>query len=237
MARAFRDFSYRGNIPSLPSVGFGAAYHSLLKNHPFATWSTARLEGLDFTFPEVQIIMSGMTVGGHPLHDLDEVRAIAEGWGLVVRAAKEQRTVTRELVESINRTVSRTVSLDPGTFRSCSDIGGEGGTARTPEGNYQAPGRSELEDLWGWWESHAPENVAERALIRVPFMARSQFFWDGNKRTAVMTSSLELVTHGFMPLTISGNRQEDWHRSLTHLFMRADATDLLSVLGDSAQPV
>ncbi|MGV0360137.1 hypothetical protein [Corynebacterium mastitidis] len=47
-------------------MGFDAAYHALLKNHPFATWSTARLEGLNFTFPEVQTIMSGMTVGGHP---------------------------------------------------------------------------------------------------------------------------------------------------------------------------
>lgn len=69
-------------------MGFAAAYHALLKNHPFATWSTACLEGLNFTFPEVQTSMSGMTVGGHPLHDLDEVRAIAEAWGLVVREAK-----------------------------------------------------------------------------------------------------------------------------------------------------
>ncbi|WPF66173.1 MULTISPECIES: Fic family protein [unclassified Corynebacterium] len=218
-------------------MGFGSAYHALLKNHPFATWSTARLEGLNFTFPEVQTIVSGMTVGGHPLHDLDEVRAIAAGWGLVVGAAKEQKSVTRELVEEINGTVSRTVSLDPGTFRSRSHIGGADGTVRTPEGDYRAPGREELEDLWEWWEAHAPGEVVERALIRVPFMARSQFFWDGNKRTSVMAASLELVTHGFMPLTVSGNRQLEWHQALTELFIRDDATDLISVLGDSAQPL
>ncbi|MBC3186886.1 hypothetical protein H7347_09970 [Corynebacterium sp. zg-331] len=233
----FGGFSHPSPLPDLPRVGFDIAYHALLKNHPFATWSTARLEGLNFTFPEVQTIMSGMTVGGHPLHDLDEVRAIAEAWGLVIREAKKHTPVTREIAERINGIVSRSVSLDPGVFRSRSSLGGRGGIVRTPEGDYQAPAREELDEAWAWWERNAPTEAARRALLRVPFMARAQFFWDGNKRTAVMSASLELVTHGYMPFTVSGNKQLEWHQALTELFMRDDAAPLIGVLEESAQPL
>ncbi len=68
-------------------------------------------------------------------------------------------------------------------------------------------------------------------------MARAQFFWDGNKRTAVMTASLELVTHGYMPFTVSGNKQLERHQALTELFMRDDAAPLIAVLEESAQPL
>ena len=145
----------------------------------------------------------------------------------MVREAKKRTPVTQEIAERINGTVSR----------SRTSLGGRGGIVRTPEGDYQAPSREELDEVWAWWEGNAPTEAARRALLRVPFMARAQFFWDGNKRTAVMTASLELVAHGYMPFTVSGNKQLEWHQALTELFMRDDAAPLIAVLEESAQPL
>lgn len=54
-------------------------------------YNMAYLEGNPFTFPEVQTLFDGITIGGHKLSDQDQVIRIRDSWELVFKIATKER--------------------------------------------------------------------------------------------------------------------------------------------------
>ena len=50
-------------------------FHKML---PEFVWDAGVLEGNPFSFPEVQTLLDGVTVGGHKLSDLEQIMNLAE---------------------------------------------------------------------------------------------------------------------------------------------------------------
>lgn len=141
------------------------------------------------------------------------------------------RPVDESLARDINRAITQLTSLAPGEFRGENpDIHGDGGNVRTPRGDYIAPKPGEIRRLW---DSFDEPDIIRRAFLRVPFLARLQPFWDGNKRTALMLSAVELVQAGYPPILVQAGQYEQWHDGLTQLFIDDDADGVLSVLAES----
>lgn len=215
-------------LPNVPYIGVKEAFHELQSSLPLAAWDSATLEGYNFTYPEVQTILSGYSVGGSRISDVEEVRGIGNGWFKVLEAIENDADIDKKLICDINRELSGSFNIDPGVFRTDSTVHG-GGTVRTPEGTYHAP-QEELDELWA--KFHVDDPV-ERALLRFPFMALAQFFFDGNKRTAMMTLNVDLVSRGYSPITVPGERAHEWNVGLTELFMRRDVQPIIDLLGES----
>lgn len=216
-------------IPEIPLIGKKEAFNELQKSLPLAAWDSATLEGYNFTYPEVQTILSGYSVGGSRISDVEEVKGIGKGWFRTLEAIEDEQNITKALICDINRELSGSFSIEPGVFRTDSSVNG-GGTVRTPEGTYSAPQQG-LDELW---ESFQFNDPLEQALLRFPFMALAQFFFDGNKRTSMMTLNVDLVQIGYSPITVPGTRTHEWNVALTELFMRLDAQPIVDLLGESA---
>lgn len=227
MTTIFRNT--RITIPEIPRIGEKEAFNELQKSLPLVVWDSATLEGYDFTYPEVLTMLSGYSVGGHRISDVEEVRGIGKGWVRTLEAVKNEENITKSLICDINRELSGSFSIEPGVFRTDSSVNG-GGTVRTPEGTYSAPQQG-LDELW---ESFQFNDPLEQALLRFPFMALAQFFFDGNKRTSMMTLNVDLVQMGYSPITVPGTRTHEWNVALTELFMRLDAQPIVDLLGESA---
>lgn len=218
----------RITIPEIPRIGKKEAFNELQKSLPLVAWDSATLEGYNFTYPEVQTILSGYSVGGHRISDVEEVKGIGNGWFRTLEAIKNEENITKSLICDINKKLSGSFSIEPGVFRTDSSVNG-GGTVRTPEGTYSAPQQG-LDELW---ESFQFNDPLEQALLRFPFMALAQFFFDGNKRTSMMTLNVDLVQIGYSPITVPGTRTHEWNVALTELFMRLDAQPIVDLLGES----
>ena len=59
---------------------------------------------------------------------------------------------------------------------------------------------------------------------------RSQFYFDGNKRTARIMMTGSLIQSGFEPVNIPFARQEEFNVALDELFRTDDGTRLVSFL-------
>lgn len=215
-------------IPDTPYIGTKEAFNELQKSLPLIVWDSATLEGYNFTYPEVQTILAGYSVEGHRISDIEEVVGIGKGWVRTFDAIENQEGITKALICDINRELSGSFSIEPGVFRTDSSVNG-GGTVRTPEGTYSAPQQG-LDDLW---ESFQFEDPLGQALLRFPFMALAQFFFDGNKRTSMMTLNVDLVRMGYSPITVPGTKTHEWNEALTELFTRLDAQPIIDLLGES----
>lgn len=216
-------------IPDIPRIGAKEAFNEFQKGLPLMVWDSATLEGYSFTYPEVQTILSGRSVGGYRISDIEEVAGIGKGWFRAFDAIENKENITKNLICDINRELSGSFSIEPGVFRTDSFVN-SGGTIRTPEGTYSASQQG-LDEIW---ESFQFDNPLEQALLRFPFMALAQFFFDANKRTSMITLNIDLVQMGYSPITVPGTKTHEWNVALTELFMRLDAQPIIDLLGESA---
>lgn len=73
--------SYDDIIPSIDTNKLISLAKKLL---PDVVFNMASLEGNAFTYPEVQTLLDGITIGGHKLSDEQQVLRIRDGWNLIL---------------------------------------------------------------------------------------------------------------------------------------------------------
>ena len=66
-------FTWTYQVPWIAPQGIERVCFRLQKIFPEYVWNTVYLEDNPFTFPEVQTLLEGITVGGHRLADQQQV--------------------------------------------------------------------------------------------------------------------------------------------------------------------
>jgi Fic family protein len=79
-------------------------------------------------------------------------------------------------------------------------------------------------------------DARERALVFNAAATRTQYYFDGNKRTARLLMSGELMAHGFDVVNIPHARRLEYNIALDEMFTTDDATTLLRFLTSCALP-
>jgi hypothetical protein len=74
------------------------------------------------------------------------------------------------------------------------------------------------------------DDPLERALALKLFMAREQFFFDGNKRTARAMMNGELMRHGIDGLSIPAKKQLEYNEAMARFYPSGEATEMLRFL-------
>ena len=75
------------------------------------------------------------------------------------------------------------------------------------------------------------DDPRRRALVYFASAVRRQFYFDGNKRTARLMMTGELMSSGYDIVSVAYNRRLEYNNALDALFEKDDATDLLRFLG------
>ena len=191
-------------------------------------YDTVALEGNPFTFPEVQTLMDGITVGGHRLQDADQVLNQAESWKLLFDEIENGRFVPlHQGLESalrLHAVVSRNEALEWGCLR-----GGPVGIAGT---THEPPPAEELEARWKRG-AEALRDVSDphvRAMGAFLFTARSQLFWDGNKRTGRLMMNGELLSAGYDAITVPAKKRHEFNTRMVRFYDTADAEEMVDFL-------
>ena len=75
----------------------------------------------------------------------------------------------------------------------------------------------------------------EQAIAVFLFMARSQFFFDANKRTATLMMNGCLMLNGYWPITVLNQESTEFHQRLGQFYETGDANEMMAFFARSVK--
>jgi Fic family protein len=222
----------------IPSFSVERAVWRFQRSLPEYVWDAAVLEGNPFTYPEVQTLLDGITVGGRKISDEQQVLNLAEAANELLRLVKiGEFRLTKEISDRLQYLIARDEALESGHFR------GEGKEQLTPgvglgaHGRYMPPatepGGENLRKIYArgmQFILNELEDVFEQALIYFLFASLQQFYFDGNKRTARYMMNGHLMSHGFDAISVSASRRQEFNANMVEFFITKDGTGMVRFL-------
>jgi Fic family protein len=205
---------------------------------PGYVWDAAVLEGNPFTYPEVQTLMDGVTVGGRKLSDERQVLGLAEAANDLLRMVRDGAfRLDKETSDRMNYLIARNEALESGHFR------GEGREMTTVGVNLGQHGQHEPPPT-----EHGGENLrriyargtqAIQDLLPEPFEqagayflfgAFMQFYFDGNKRTSRYMMNGHLMSRGIDAISIPAARRLEFNTEMVDFYRLKDGTRMFAFL-------
>ena len=210
---------------------------------PTLIWNTAALEGNNFTLPEVRTLLEGVTVGGKKLEDEQQIIALSEAYNRLDEMVKAgQFSLSKDVSDELNRLVAVHEAIEAGWFRGEGRAEG-GGTVQLASGGVvpgteHGPGGTLLREHFANLVHYLSTlgDARRRALIYFASATRRQFYFDGNKRTARLMMTGELMSSGYDLVSVPYSRRLEYNNALDILFDRDDATELLRFLTTCTLP-
>ncbi len=225
-------------VPDLPAHGTRRALWRFSRMLPEYVWDAAVLEGNPFTYPEVQTLLEGVTVGGRRLSDERQILSLSESaTNLHDLVESSQFALNKETSDNLNQLIARYEALEAGHFRgeghelaNVSVSLGEYGTHRPPP---TEPGGENLRRIYDQGTAFIMGTVPglfEQAGAYFLFGAFMQFYFDGNKRTARYMMNGWLMSHGIDAISIPAARKQEFNERMIDFYRSRDGTGMLRFL-------
>lgn len=217
------------------------AVFRLHKSLPEYVWDASMLEGNPFTYPEVQTLMDGVTVGGRKISDERQVLNLAESSQELLELVRSTRfSLDKPTSDHLHAIIARDEAFDAGHFR------GEGseqtltpGVALGEHGRYlpppTEPGGGNLSELYRRGIdviTSGLDRVYEQAVVYFLFGALQQFYFDGNKRTARFMMNGWLMSHGVDAISVPAARAHEFNTLMVDFYRYKDASAMVAFLTD-----
>ncbi len=174
------------------------------KNLVNMVYSNSKFEGVNTTLPQTKTIIDGMSVAGVSIDDIQVVINLKKGLEFVLSHSEPFRL---DICRQINRIVAAEDSLVPGQIRTGSvQIGGVQYVPPVPDTNNV---KSAIQKIMG-----DDQTATEKALQIMYDIMRQQVFWDGNKRTAILSANYILINAGAGIVNINENQLDTFNTLL-----------------------
>lgn len=218
-----RSQSYNDIEPRLDTKKLIIMVKKLL---PDVVFNMASLEGNPFTYPEVQTLLEGITVGGHKLSDEEQILCIRNGWNyLFDTVTKNQVSLDINIFNKFNDIVAKNEALISGTFRT--------GQVRIGGTEFIPPKAEELENIF---QSELPKLIerckskTELALEIFLWGALNQFYYDGNKRTSRFIANMILISNGQGIFNIKSKDRLEFNTLMVEFYNTREADNIFKFL-------
>lgn len=190
-------------------------------------YNTAALEGNRMTYPEVETLLEGITVGGHKLSDEQQILNQNRSVNLLYSMLDENTFgLNKETLCSLHAEVARDEALSWGMFRNGNvNIGGT---------DYLPPSPELLDQVFsdGIIQIKQITHPILRGLTYFLLGARSQFFYDGNKRVSRLIMNGILLGEGYPILNIKAKDKLEFNKQMIAFYNTADYISTLNYLCD-----
>ena len=184
-----------------------------------------RMENRAVTFPQTQTILNGVNVPNVHLDDIQAILNMRDAWRYLLSSIDTPLTV--EYICKLNEYIARNEALAWGTFRT-GTVGISGTDYKPPVPNYERVS-DELSSILS-----SDTTATEKALNVFTWGARSQLFWDGNKRTSLTAANKILLQNGAGMLTINDKHIEQFNTLLLDFYNTGNADSLKTFLYENA---
>ena len=185
-------------------------------------YNSARLEGINTTYPDTKTILEGVNVPSLRLDEINCILNLRDAWNFAL--SNIDTDITLDFICKVNSFVSRNESLEWGVLRT-SKVG-INGVDYIPD----IPNREDV--ITNINEILKEENITSRSLNLMLYLMRSQIFWDGNKRTAMIVANKLLISNGCGIISIKEDDINEFNRLLTEYYNTGNKDKIISFLYD-----
>lgn len=199
--------------------------HIFNQNLEDITWNYLRtLEQNPATLPQIRTILNGKSVEGLDVSDLLQVKNYGDGARELVRLLRAGKfSVNIGTACALHRFVGFKDALEWGALRNLN--------TGILDVEYVPPSFEELPSLaQNGFEFLTSEvkNPKEQAIAVFLFMARTQFFFDANKRTASLMMNGCLMLNGYWPITVLNQESVEFHQKLGQFYESGNADEMMA---------
>ncbi len=184
-----------------------------------------KMENRAVTFPQTKTILNGVNVPGVQLDDIQAILNMRDAWRYLLSTVNEP--VTLSYMCKLNEYIARNEALVWGKLRTGSV--GISGTDYLPPVPSHETAEKELSEIMG--KDSTPTQKALEAFV---WGARSQLFWDGNKRTSLTLANKIMVSAGVGILTIADKHMEQFNVLLLDYYNTGEADALKNFMYENA---
>ena len=189
-------------------------------------YNTSALEGNAMTFPEVQTLLEGITVGGHKVSDEQQILNQNRSVNLLFELIeKNEFHIDKSTLLKLHGKVAQEEAITWGEFRTSGvNIGGT---------DYLPPKADELSVMFeeGVKEINEINRPIIKAITYFLFGAKSQFFFDGNnKRTSRLMMNGILLDNGYPILNIKAKDKLQFNKVMIEFYDNNDIKKAIEYL-------
>lgn len=171
-------------------------------------YASARLEGLNITFPQTKTILEGVNVPNLKIDEIQCVLNLRDAWKYVINNIEEKFDL--KFICKVNEHISRNESIEWGVLRK-----GQvqiSGTDYIPELPDEEKVKNEISQIL------KIENPTERSIEYMLYGMRKQLFWDGNKRTSNICANKIMIKNGCGIIKVPDNKLEEFTLLLSEFY-------------------
>lgn len=184
-----------------------------------------RMENRNVTFPQTRTIIEGVNVPGVSIDDITAILNMRDAWKCLLDSVDDRLDLA--YICKLNSFIARNEALEWGVLRY--GRVGISGTDYVPPVPVKSKVESDIRQI-----TSAYETATSRALELFCYITYNQLFWDGNKRTALMTANKLLITQGCGFLTIKDKDMPSFNELLSDMYNTGSNGDLKRFLYDNA---
>ncbi|MCL2333083.1 MAG: helix-turn-helix domain-containing protein [Actinomycetia bacterium] len=184
-------------------------------------YSGMRMENRNVTFPQTQTILEGINVSGVALDDIQAILNMRDGWKYLLSSLDADLDI--RYLCALQERIAYREALSWGELRTGS-VGISGVKYAPPVPNEETAERELIDQL------SAEGSTTEIALDVFAWICRSQLFWDGNKRTALLAANKILIERGAGILLVSDDKMAEFSLLLSDYYETGDGKRLKSFL-------
>lgn len=180
-----------------------------------SVFRAANVEGIGVTFPETQAICDGMSVGGHKIEDIEAVVDLKHAWQWCF--ANPHAEIDLDTLRTINRIAGKMTVINAGSLRDSYDTPvyvtlrhGERYFPPLPQADTISKDLNRI--------LASDDSPLDNTLELFCYVAKGQFFNDGNKRTATIVTNLYMIQQGLGIFSIPTEKKLEFYEFLTDFY-------------------
>lgn len=192
-----------------------------IRDIPSLVYDAVNLEGVAMSFPEVQTILDGITVGGHKISDQNMAINQAETWRHLFSLIENNKfSFSKDIALELHSIAGKEEALDWGAFRT--------GNVTISGSDYEPPAPEELDGVWLDIESEIfnINDVYDKSITVFLRMARAQFFWDVNKRMGRFMMNGILLLEGYPIINVPAKRQKEFNQLMLDFYSTGEMSSM-----------
>ena len=185
-------------------------------------WRSSHIEGIDVTYPETQALYDGGNVARLRLDEIQTINNLKHAWLFILNSINSENNI--DFIKSINGLVGSNLIDRAGQIRIYDVI--IGGT------NWKPGLPNEENIIQQLKEFNKIDCVTDRAITIMCYLMRTQFFSDGNKRTAMLFANKLMIQNGKGIISIPIEKDVQFGEELTKYYESDNMEDLKRFIYD-----
>ncbi|MDP4120825.1 MAG: Fic family protein [Bacillota bacterium] len=174
------------------------------------THNSTAIEGNTLTLMETKVVLEdGVSIGGKELREIYEIVNHKKAYDYVKKCISENKPLTENIVKDLHATLTENIIV--GDIYRNQEVRISGAGFTPPAGNEMY---MQIKGFYEELKNKSDLNPAERAAWTHAEFVRIHPFIDGNGRTSRLLMNYQLLSAGFLPVSIAKENRLNYYNAL-----------------------